>query len=183
MNLSEHFTLAEMTRSDTAVRLGIDNTAPDRVVENLKRTAALGESIRAILAEEAGQEIPIIVTSGYRCEALERIWCQKDYVGWCDRRMLPINDNTWHAYFATKAHPDGRAMDFHADKFGDPYHIVHILMRHQELMAEVDQLILEGVTVTTEGWVHVNWSAAPRHMIRTAMFEADGTPHYVNGLT
>ena len=39
MNLSKHFTLAEAGRSQTAVRLGIDNRPPERFYGTLKETA------------------------------------------------------------------------------------------------------------------------------------------------
>lgn len=64
MNLSEHFTLDELTASQTAVRKGIDNTAPPAVVENLRRVAAVLEQIRALVGK------PVTVSSGYRCPAL-----------------------------------------------------------------------------------------------------------------
>ena len=58
--LSEHFTLAEMTRSQTAARHGIDNTPPPEVVANLAAVCNLLEDIRKL----AGR--PISVSSGYR---------------------------------------------------------------------------------------------------------------------
>lgn len=39
MNLSPHFSLSEFTRSQTASRLGIDNTAPEHVKKRLKLLA------------------------------------------------------------------------------------------------------------------------------------------------
>jgi zinc D-Ala-D-Ala carboxypeptidase len=36
MNLSANFTLKELTKSDTATRLGLDNTPDDVALENLK---------------------------------------------------------------------------------------------------------------------------------------------------
>ena len=78
MQLTEHFSLAELTDSDTAVRLGIDNTPPDTLMDNLRRTAEMGEVIRGILCEVARKEIIVTINSGYRCEALERAICWKD---------------------------------------------------------------------------------------------------------
>lgn len=184
MQLTEHFTLAELTESETAVRLGIDNTPPDDVIENLKRTAELGESIRAILSEHAKRDVYIKVLYGYRCEALERVLCDKDYRSWCSRHILGDDDGLcWKQYFSKKGHPQGRCMDFHAPLAGNPYHIVHLLCGKPEIMAQVDQIILEGVTVRNEGWIHVGWREIPRHQIMTAIFDKDGVPHYVNKLT
>jgi zinc D-Ala-D-Ala carboxypeptidase len=39
MNLSANFTLKELTKSDTATRLGLDNTPDDAALENLKLCA------------------------------------------------------------------------------------------------------------------------------------------------
>jgi hypothetical protein len=39
MNLSENFTLEEMTASETAARHGIDNTPDNDVLMNLRRLA------------------------------------------------------------------------------------------------------------------------------------------------
>lgn len=62
-----YFTLRELTRSATAIRLGIDNTPDAKVAENLKK---LVETVLDPLREAYGK--PIIVTSGYRCEKLNR---------------------------------------------------------------------------------------------------------------
>lgn len=64
MNLSPHFTLAEMTVSETAARRGIDNDPPPDVVERLKHTALGLEAVRTRLGA------PIVVSSGYRSPAL-----------------------------------------------------------------------------------------------------------------
>lgn len=62
--LSPHFSLAELTASDTAARLGIDNTPPADVLDNLKHTATGLEAVRALLGA------PLHVSSGYRSPAL-----------------------------------------------------------------------------------------------------------------
>lgn len=64
MNLSPHFTLAELTVSETAARRGIDNDPPPDVVERLKHTALCLEAVRILLGA------PIVVSSGYRSPAL-----------------------------------------------------------------------------------------------------------------
>lgn len=61
MKLSEHFTLEELTASDTAARLGINNTPPVYVIENLKRLCTLLEDVRHAVGK------PIRISSGYRC--------------------------------------------------------------------------------------------------------------------
>ena len=62
------FTLRELTKSDTAIRKGIKN-APSKLEEN--NLIALVENILDPLREAYGK--PIIVTSGFRCDELNRL--------------------------------------------------------------------------------------------------------------
>lgn len=63
----KYFTIKELTRSDTAIRKGIDNTAPKEAQENLTR---LVDNVLDPLREAWGK--PVVVTSGYRSAALNR---------------------------------------------------------------------------------------------------------------
>jgi hypothetical protein len=63
MNLSEHFTLGELTASEVASRRGWDNTPNADHTANLLRLAAFLERIRVVLGNK-----PISITSGYRCK-------------------------------------------------------------------------------------------------------------------
>ena len=69
MNLSKSFTLNELTKSQEALRLGIDNTPNDEHIENLK---ILCENILQPLRDFYG--MPVSVSSGYRsgelCKAI-----------------------------------------------------------------------------------------------------------------
>ena len=69
MQLSKHFKLLEFTKSQTAARMGIDNTPPEEVIPKL---TFLCSQILEPLREKIDK--PIIVTSGYRsvelCEAI-----------------------------------------------------------------------------------------------------------------
>lgn len=59
--LSDHFSLAELTVSDTAKRLGIPNTPTTDHMHNLTMVLAPGlERVRAVIGG------PVLVTSGYR---------------------------------------------------------------------------------------------------------------------
>lgn len=60
MNLSEHFTLEEMTASETAARYGLDNTPDEKALANLTRLAAFLEDVRALLGK------PIHINSAFR---------------------------------------------------------------------------------------------------------------------
>ena len=61
MQLSDHFTLEELVRSDTAIRLDINNTPDENAIENLKILANGLEKVRSELNNK-----PMNITSGYR---------------------------------------------------------------------------------------------------------------------
>ena len=61
MNLSANFTLKELTKSDTATRLGLDNTPDEETIENLK---LLCEKVLQPVREHFGK--PVTINSGYR---------------------------------------------------------------------------------------------------------------------
>jgi zinc D-Ala-D-Ala carboxypeptidase len=65
MKLSNNLTLAEVVKSNTAIRRGIDNTPTDAHIENLKYVA---EKVFQPLREHFG--VPIYISSGYRSKAL-----------------------------------------------------------------------------------------------------------------
>jgi hypothetical protein len=67
MQLSDNFTLAEMTRSQTAARFGLDNTPDEIVITNLRNlTVIVLEQIRTLLG------VPLAINSGYRSIAVNR---------------------------------------------------------------------------------------------------------------
>ena len=75
MKLSEHFTLGELTKTSYDT---LDKNIPSRVaIENLKRICEgwledLRYSYNALYGE-GGVEIPIIISSGYRSEEVNRL--------------------------------------------------------------------------------------------------------------
>lgn len=66
-NLTDHFTLWEMFRSDVAARYGIDNRPPEEYVSKLRRIC---EKILEPARVHYG--IPFRPNSGYRCEKLNK---------------------------------------------------------------------------------------------------------------
>lgn len=64
MKLSKNFTLAELSKSETALRRGIDNTPTLTVIDNLQ---ILVDNVLQPLRTALG---PVIVTSGYRSPAV-----------------------------------------------------------------------------------------------------------------
>ena len=61
MNLTEHFTLDELTSSEAAERNGWDNTPNEQELENLKRLAAFLEEVKTALGGR-----PVMVNSAFR---------------------------------------------------------------------------------------------------------------------
>lgn len=99
MQLSEHFSLEEFTRSQTAIDAGIDNSVPASFMPALKNTAANMERVRDIL------KTPITVNSAWRCPALNKA----------------VGGKT------TSQHQKGEAVDFVSAKFGTPRKIYDTL--------------------------------------------------------
>lgn len=65
--LTKNFTLEEMTRSQTASRKGLDNTAPPKVIGALK---TLCEKVLQPIADHFQR--PVHVSSGYRSPAVNK---------------------------------------------------------------------------------------------------------------
>ena len=103
MKLSEHFTLEEMCVSQVAARRGLDNTPGPVEVENLKRTAAAMEQVRAVLSK------PIQVDSGYRSPLV----------------------NASVGGVSTSAHCKGLACDFICPEFGTTYDVALAVMESE----------------------------------------------------
>ena len=124
MRLSPHFTLEEMIASDTANRLGICNKAPSGVVKNLGFLASnLLEPLRTLVGK------PICISSGYRCEALNKA------VGGS----------------VTSQHRYGQAVDIQV--FGLSPKSLYTIIKNSNL--QYDQLILEKTKYAE--WVHVSF--------------------------
>lgn len=111
--LSAHFTLAELTASNTAARKGIPNIAPPEIVDTLTLTADRMEKVRALLGNK-----PIRILSGYRSPAVNKV------VGGSKN----------------SAHMTGHAIDFTCEGFGTPAQVAAYLSQH---LTAYDQIIQE----------------------------------------
>ena len=60
MQLSEHFTLAELTNSETAARNGWDNTPNADELANLKRLAEFLEEVCAVICDSAHECLEVL---------------------------------------------------------------------------------------------------------------------------
>jgi zinc D-Ala-D-Ala carboxypeptidase len=147
MNLSPHFTLDEFVASDTAARLGIENSLPADLVDDARKTCELLERIRVRLSRLVGQEVPIVVTSGYRCLQLNR--------------AIGSHDDSDHV--------GARAVDFKAGRFGSAYQVARLLA---PLVGELDigQLIHEYGS-----WVHVSTRRPAKPVNRIITITRRGT--------
>ena len=117
MKLSPHFSLEELTHSDTATRLGIDNTPTAEVIDNLTYLAGELEYVRGIL------DNPMLISSGFRCYALN------DHLG--SKR--------------TSSHTKGLAVDFISPSFGNPRSICDAIIlaniNYDQLILEYDRWV------------------------------------------
>ena len=117
MKLTEHFSLDELTASETALRKGIDNTPPPAVTEKLRMLAATLEQVRSLLGNNS-----IRISSGYRSLELNRAIGSGDL----------------------SAHVLGYAVDFTCPKFGTPKVVAKKIA---ESPIKFDQLIYEGTWI------------------------------------
>lgn len=72
VNITPHFTLEELTTSETAERNGWDNTPGEIELANLKRLANLLEQVRALVNK------PVMVNSAYRSKKVNDAVGSKD---------------------------------------------------------------------------------------------------------
>lgn len=115
MQLTAHFSLEEMTRSETAIRKGIDNNAPADILDNLTFTAMGLERIRSRLGK------PIYISSAYRSPKL----------------------NAAVGGSATSDHMQGLAADFTCPEYGSPRDVCKAIQRWKDEIG-YDKLIYEG---------------------------------------
>ena len=73
MNLTPHFTLQELTFSETAERNGWDNSPNDKELANLTRLADMLEQVKTVLGGK-----PIIISSGLRTKKVNDAVGSKD---------------------------------------------------------------------------------------------------------
>ena len=133
-HLSPHFTVGEFFRSGTAIRLGIDNNPDAHPGEGIS-TAEVLENLRALCTEvleplrrRVGR---VIVTSGYRCQELNKA------VG-----------GVWNSQ-----HLKGEAADIFVPDTATAMRYGHILERH----SAVQQLLLEPLGIQQKRWIHVGF--------------------------
>jgi D-alanyl-D-alanine dipeptidase len=129
MKLSEHLSLAEVTRSESAKRNGISNEPTPEHLENFKLLAShVFEPIREHF------NIPIHISSGYRSAALNK------KIGGA----------------ATSQHCSGEAIDIDMDNTSITNKQVFDFIKQH---VNFDQLIWEFGTASNPDWVHVSYES------------------------
>ena len=116
MQLTQHFSLAELVASAKARQLGLDNTPPPETVVRLQELADMLQRIRDHLG------VPMVITSSYRSPEVNKA------VGGV----------------TSSDHQQGSAADFVAPAFGAPVEIARSLAPHVSVLG-IGQLIYEHV--------------------------------------
>jgi hypothetical protein len=131
MQLSEHLSLAEVTKSDTAKRRGISNMPTEAHLANFKLLAEnIFEPIRKHFAK------PIFISSGYRSAELNKA------IGGA----------------ASSQHCSGEAIDIDMD--GRPGGVTNkMVFDFIKENLNFDQLIWEFGTDANPDWVHVSYES------------------------
>jgi hypothetical protein len=158
VKLAPNFTLDELQASNIANRRNIDNRAPWWALPNLR---ALANGILQPVRDEFKR--PVIVTSGFRCQELERV--------------LKRKPSDW---FSASQHALGEAADFHVPGVSNGE-----VARWIEANLYFDQLILEfhNPKDPQSGWVHCSYVRSVRQESLTALCDADsGQTVYHAGL-
>jgi zinc D-Ala-D-Ala carboxypeptidase len=141
MMLSKHFSLSELTKSDTATRKGIDNTPNDQEVENL---IVLCNEILEPVREHYG--IPFAPNSGFRCLELNR--------------ALGSSDKSQHV--------SGNAVDFEVPGV-DNREVALWVMENCDFDQLILEFYKEGKP--SSGWVHCSYDANKEHRKSARIFD------------
>lgn len=129
MQISKHLSLAEVSRSETAKRKGINNTPSGEHLENFKK---LAENIFEPIREHFG--VPIHISSGYRSKEL----------------------NSAIGGSATSQHCSGEAIDIDMDGSASGVTNAQVFNFIKDNL-QFDQLIWEFGSNSNPDWVHVSY--------------------------
>jgi hypothetical protein len=154
MNLSANFSLKELTKSDTATRLGIDNTPDEETIDNLKM---LCEKVLQPVREHFGKSVT--VNSGYRSPEL--------------------NSSPAVGGSKTSDHCKGMAADIEIAGIPNA-ELAQWIMDN----LTYSQLILEFYTrgIGDSGWVHVSYDPNNLKKQELTAVKVAGKTQYLQGL-
>ena len=152
MNLSANFTLKELTKSDTATRLGLDNTPDDEALENLK---TLCEMVLQPVREHFGKSVT--VNSGYRSP----------------------ESNAAVGGSKTSDHCRGYAADIEIDGLPNP-ELAQWIMDNLDYTQLILEFYTQGQP--NSGWVHVSYDANHLKKQELTAVKVAGKTQYLQGL-
>jgi len=152
MNLSTNFTLKELTKSDTATRLGLDNTPDEETIENLK---LLCEKVLQPVREHFGK--PVTINSGYRSP----------------------ESNAAVGGSKTSDHCKGQACDLEIEGVSNP-DLAQWIMDNLEYTQLILEFYTQGQP--NSGWVHVSYDPNNLKKQELTATKIAGKTTYLNGL-
>ena len=152
MNLSANFKLSELIKSETAMRLDIDNTPNEEQIESLR---LLCENILQPVRDHFGK--PVKISSGFRCSAL----------------------NQAAGGSANSDHCRGQACDFEIDGVPNPELAgwIEANLKYTQLILE---FYTQGEP--NSGWVHCSYSPSNLKAQSLTATKVAGKTTYLNGL-
>lgn len=152
MNLSANFTLKELTKSDTATRLGLDNTPDEATIENLK---LLCQEVLQPIRDHFGKSVT--VNSGYRSP----------------------ESNAAVGGSKTSDHCLGRAADIEIEGISNP-DLAHWIMDNLDYTQLILEFYTQGQP--NSGWVHVSYDPSNLKMQELTAVKVAGKTTYLAGL-
>jgi hypothetical protein len=161
MKISQHLSLSELTRSDSAKRKGIDNTPTAEHLENFK---LLAEKVFEPIRLHFG--VPIIISSGYRSAELNKA------IGGAGKIVDGV-------YVPSSQHCKGEAIDIDMDGSSsgvtnaDVYNFIKDNLNF-------DQLIWEFGTDKNPDWVHVSYTKVKNRKQKLKAVRRNGKTSYLN---
>jgi zinc D-Ala-D-Ala carboxypeptidase len=145
VKLTNNFSRQEFSDSHVAQKLGIDNCIPFALMTNVIRTAKWLQVLRDRLNAHYDRQISVIISSGYRCERLNK--------------EIKGSKNS--------AHMSGLAADIVATTLS-PYELA-LFIKDNMKDCPFDQCILEH-----DKWVHIGFSTTrERKQFLEAVMEPD----------
>jgi zinc D-Ala-D-Ala carboxypeptidase len=152
MNLSANFTLKELTKSDTATRLGIDNTPDEATIENIK---LLCQEVLQPIRDHFGKSVT--VNSCFRSP----------------------ESNAAVGGSKTSDHCLGRAADIEIDGIPNP-ELAQWIMDNLDYTQLILEFYTQGQP--NSGWVHVSYDPNNLKNQELTAVKVAGKTTYLNGL-
>jgi zinc D-Ala-D-Ala carboxypeptidase len=152
MKISPHLNLAELTRSETAKRNGIDNTPTAEHLENFK---LLADKVFEPIREHF--KTPIFISSGYRSKELNDLIKGSPSSQHCKGQAIDIDMDGGNGEVTNRM-----VFDFIKNKL------------------DFDQLIWEFGTDFNPDWVHVSYVKGKNRKQKLKAVRSGGKTSYIN---